>query len=88
MSYDDTSLYTCIHIGLILYFYSEKDNTFRVRHCIENLRKWGQNLLHTGRKKSNGFRFDPFGGVRFRLKERAKKCRSGATLIKFRSSGQ
>jgi hypothetical protein len=33
-------------------------------------------------------RFDPFGGVRFRLKERAKKCRSGATLIKFRSSGQ
>jgi hypothetical protein len=51
MSYDDTSLYTCIHIGLILYFYSEKDNPFRVRHCIENLRKWGQNLLHIGRKK-------------------------------------
>jgi len=34
------------------------------------------------------FGFDPFGAVRLRLKEGAKKCRSGATLIKFRSSGQ
>ena len=55
MAYDDTSLYTCIHIGLILYFHSEKDNPLRVRHCIENLRKWEQNLLHTGRKEGNGF---------------------------------
>ena len=59
-----------------------------VRNCIENLRKWVQNPLHINREKSNGFRFDAFGGVRLRLKEGAKKCRSGAILIKFRSSGQ
>jgi hypothetical protein len=73
MTYDDTSLYTCIHIGLILYFYSEKDNPLRVRHCIENLRKWEQNLLHTGREKSKGFRFDPVRGVRLRLREREQR---------------
>jgi hypothetical protein len=88
MSYNDTPLYTCIHIGLILYFYFKKGSPLIVMDCIQNLRKWEQNPIHTGRKKSNGFRFDPFGGVRLPLKEGAKKCRSGAILIKFRSSGQ
>ncbi|MBP1698354.1 MAG: hypothetical protein H6Q41_3542 [Deltaproteobacteria bacterium] len=54
ITYNYSTLYTYIHIGLILYFCFEKGSPFVVRHCNENLRKWEQTSFHIGRKKAMG----------------------------------
>jgi hypothetical protein len=57
------------------------------KHFTENLRKWEQNPLHL-QKKVMVFDLIHSASQAPSKREGAKKCRSGATLIKFRSLRQ